>query len=414
MAPAERGRRQLLRALAAGSSALAAGCLTAVDPGEPSGSDPDGDRPAAAGSRDGMGALAGGSDPPADTGNVLEATGHIPDQTHVTRYSTATAAAAVHGWPAVPYDRVRIACYAMVYPRGEIVAAGTSRAFATPAEADDPVDVGVDLDRGSIPEDVRLHHALRAIPADRDAGTAPRSERYLVAETDPFVVTDGQIARSPPDHALDVAGMSSFERRPVEGAYDLTFSGRTAGREWSTGLFVYKSAYGVTRRRSTRDNDSLGYGDYVTIAHENGNAVTLARALETLAARNGFAGKRARTNFVVDFVQSMPYTDDDVTSGFDEYPRFPTETLVEGGGDCEDTSILLVSMLEAAPFGYDAVMIGPPGHMGVGIHGEDLSGAYWEHGGRRYYYVETTGSGWRIGDLPDPYRGTEARIWQVP
>ena len=33
----------------------------------------------------------------------------------------------------------------------------------------------------------------------------------------------------------------------------------------------------------------------------------------------------------------------------EETPRYPLETLLAGGGDCEDTSILLASMLKAAP-----------------------------------------------------------------
>ena len=50
--------------------------------------------------------------------------------------------------------------------------------------------------------------------------------------------------------------------------------------------------------------------------------------------------KEETARFVISFVQDLPYTSDDVTTGFDEYPRFPYETLYDNGGDCEDTSIL--------------------------------------------------------------------------
>jgi transglutaminase-like putative cysteine protease len=33
----------------------------------------------------------------------------------------------------------------------------------------------------------------------------------------------------------------------------------------------------------------------------------------------------------------------------EETPRYPLETFLAGGGDCEDTAILLASMIRAAP-----------------------------------------------------------------
>ncbi|GAI39841.1 unnamed protein product [marine sediment metagenome] len=35
-----------------------------------------------------------------------------------------------------------------------------------------------------------------------------------------------------------------------------------------------------------------------------------------------------------------------------EVPRWPTETLTEAGGDCEDLAILFASLLKAAPYPY--------------------------------------------------------------
>ncbi len=36
----------------------------------------------------------------------------------------------------------------------------------------------------------------------------------------------------------------------------------------------------------------------------------------------------------------------------EETPRFPLETMIGGGGDCEDMAILIASMLKAAPADY--------------------------------------------------------------
>ena len=37
------------------------------------------------------------------------------------------------------------------------------------------------------------------------------------------------------------------------------------------------------------------------------------------------------------------------SSEIEETPRYPLETFLAGGGDCEDTSILLASMIKSAP-----------------------------------------------------------------
>ncbi len=114
-------------------------------------------------------------------------------------------------------------------------------------------------------------------------------------------------------------------------------------------------------------------------------------------------------SFILSFVQSLQYTSDDVTTSYDEYPRYPTETLVYGGGDCEDTSFLFAGIIRELNFG--ACLIIPPGHVAVGVSGdENIAGTYYELDGKRYYYCETTGDGWVIGDCPDEYIDESAQL----
>lgn len=111
------------------------------------------------------------------------------------------------------------------------------------------------------------------------------------------------------------------------------------------------------------------------------------------------------------FVQGLKYTKDDVTAGFDEYPRYPVETLLHRGGDCEDTAILLASLFRS--FGYGAVLLSPPGHMAVGVKSSGETGGYIEHQGNRYSYIETTGEGWNVGEIPEAYRGKEVKVYDI-
>jgi hypothetical protein len=45
------------------------------------------------------------------------------------------------------------------------------------------------------------------------------------------------------------------------------------------------------------------------------------------------------------------------TSEIKETPRWPIETLIEGGGDCEDVAILIASMIKAADAGYNVKLV---------------------------------------------------------
>ena len=119
-------------------------------------------------------------------------------------------------------------------------------------------------------------------------------------------------------------------------------------------------------------------------------------------------------NFVLAFVQSLPYTSDDVTTEADEYPRYPLETLYEDGGDCEDTSILFSSILRVINIDNCLAVIRNPGHMMVGVWGhDDYQGSSWSHDGKKYYCCETTGEGFRIGDLSPSLSSAKAILYNV-
>jgi len=118
-------------------------------------------------------------------------------------------------------------------------------------------------------------------------------------------------------------------------------------------------------------------------------------------------------SFVLAFVQSLPYTSDINSTGYAEYPRYPVETLVDEGGDCEDTAILYAAIMQASPLNYDAILISPPGHMATGIWTVPPIGWYYTLQGRDYSYCETTGEGWDIGEMPAEYQGVGANLYQV-
>ncbi len=123
----------------------------------------------------------------------------------------------------------------------------------------------------------------------------------------------------------------------------------------------------------------------------------LTREFQNVFKRHREWSKQERIDFVLSFVQSLPYTFDDVTTGYDEFRRYAVETLIDGGGDCEDTTILVAAILRG--LGEKTVLIFTPGHIALGVSG-DFTGASVTHNGTKYYYCETTGTGWTVGALP--------------
>jgi transglutaminase-like putative cysteine protease len=70
------------------------------------------------------------------------------------------------------------------------------------------------------------------------------------------------------------------------------------------------------------------------------------------------------------FVQSaIRYTSDQALYGCHEFWASPCETLHFHKGDCEDTSVLLMSILGA--MGYDSVLLDYDGHEAVGVRQGD-------------------------------------------
>lgn len=123
----------------------------------------------------------------------------------------------------------------------------------------------------------------------------------------------------------------------------------------------------------------------------------LTREFERTFKQNRSWTKQDRVDFVLSFVQSLPYTLDDVTTGFDEFRRYAVETLIDGGGDCEDTTILVAAVLRG--LGEKTALIFTPGHIALGVSG-DYTGVSLTYNGTKYYYCETTGTGWTVGTLP--------------
>lgn len=106
------------------------------------------------------------------------------------------------------------------------------------------------------------------------------------------------------------------------------------------------------------------------------------------------------------FVQSLPYALDQDSKGQDEYVRYPVETLADGVGDCEDKSVLLGAIF--LELGVDFILLMPPDHLALGVSCEGVEAKRsFMVGKQQYYYLETTSSNWKIGQIPEEYAASK-------
>ncbi|MBP7221707.1 MAG: S-layer homology domain-containing protein [Sedimentibacter sp.] len=150
------------------------------------------------------------------------------------------------------------------------------------------------------------------------------------------------------------------------------------------------------------------YSFYVTHAEDDEYMNSLANVFVETSEREGMSDWEM-IELATAFVQGLDYVPDDIGTGYDEYPKFPLETLYDQGGDCEDSSILLASLLRE--LGYGTVLVMTEDHMGVGVKASET--ANFTYMNMDFYYIETTAPGWGIGELPEELNGVNITILPV-
>jgi hypothetical protein len=125
---------------------------------------------------------------------------------------------------------------------------------------------------------------------------------------------------------------------------------------------------------------------------------------------------------VVSFVQDIPYSyiiSTDSCASHNDHPcvplqRYgilsPVEFLYSLAGDCDTRTVLLFTLLKK--LGYDPIIVNSAQYrhsmLAVDVPTE---GDYFEHKGRKFYFWETTATGWLPGMLPPDMNNTD--YWTI-
>jgi hypothetical protein len=252
--------------------------------------------------------------------------------------------------------------------------------------------------------------------ADNSNSTSPPSGGQEQETTDPddadsTYPSDNDVEEQPNfDHLHGIDGKTYPTNIESSPSTERQYEWEAIGTEWEWETAIPAPIAEYYRERYGRSDN---FDRYVSDPLGNAIIASVADSAEQAGDTNDLS-KREIVDLIVAFVQGMRYTADDVSSPFDQYSQYPVETLVERGGDCEDTTILLAAILRE--LGYGCVLLGlwDESHMALGVKGDSsIRGTYYTHNNTRYYYTETTGEGWRIGDIPDQYSNAQAEIIDI-
>lgn len=262
----------------------------------------------------------------------------------------------------------------------------------------DPFDEDTDddgLKDGSDPHPTT--HEWKLIDSDGDGWDDYRE--YYEEDTDRYNPdTDGDGA---PD-SRDAHPLSTSRKMARHFEWSYGGSDWTWDLDFSYDLYDYES-------KEERLMSWAEWSEYTLDPTVDGLATGLAEA----ADRKGY-NYYERAEFALAFVQSQPYEFDINSIGVSEYPKYPLETLVDGEGDCEDSSILYAGILREMGYDVRLLLLSDPGHAAVGVWGHDnYPGTPYTKDGRQYYFCETTGEGWEFGDIPPSCSGKSAYLYSV-
>ncbi|WP_318785293.1 hypothetical protein [Methanimicrococcus hacksteinii] len=174
-------------------------------------------------------------------------------------------------------------------------------------------------------------------------------------------------------------------------AYNITYTWSYDRQIYSYAAEVPLELFNYYQNKSHTRRD---YGQYAVSEYDRELVQKLAGSFRTHGDKNRYSEEEIALN-VISFVHTIPYTYDIETTGFEEYPRYPAETLVEGG-DCEDRAILAAAVLYELDI--DCILIHLKNHMAVGLKDSgNFTGKSYKYNDTIYYYAGVADGETQIG-----------------
>lgn len=221
----------------------------------------------------------------------------------------------------------------------------------------------VEFDPEAVPPDTPWHYVVYA------RGTPAEADLSYIGESDPLSTSQSRTGHWE-THRASVVELpptktsQTYERRDVEGGFELEPTWFDGAAHHTAKLFVSKSAY-------TDARNTAWYGLHPPLTH-NRTSTVLDTLLEAVTESDDDLSEAEQVRRVIHHVQGIPYATDIDSKNRVEHYRSGEDVLVEGCGDCEDTAFLLAGLLAKPQFGYRTAIGCPPGHAVALVHIDDF------------------------------------------
>jgi predicted transglutaminase-like cysteine proteinase len=194
----------------------------------------------------------------------------------------------------------------------------------------------------------------------------------------------------------------------IKQAYAFSFQTKSFTWELSIPLKTY-----LSYKEKPRITDNSKYTQMVTDSGADALINKLILQIQDAVLRYNY-NKTDTIDLVGAFVQSLIFANNDVTTPYDDYPRYPVETLWDQTADCEDTSILTAALLYRLQYSHVFFVFNQPKHAAIGVYIPAMVGLDgWEYQAKRYIYLETTGENFTLGHAPSVYVVLQPSIYPV-
>lgn len=190
------------------------------------------------------------------------------------------------------------------------------------------------------------------------------------------------------------------------GYFSVSYQWNYSGRTFTYRDRISKSFYSYYRNRLRVPPFA-----YETFVEEPNDDAWVSDIAKKLWNTEPLFSEEKKLNLLLSFVQAVPYVSDEESVGRRDYPKYPVETIVDKGGDCEDKSILFASLCRALGYKVVLLLYAKEEHFAVGVCVPWAKNVdHYEVGGEFYAFCETTSTGWKVGQKPS---GLTSNPWII-